>query len=755
MSVSALCWLTATALLLFAGAKSFAQDIPWHSAGWNYRALVAVDPKGTTGVDVAWVRILHAGLAAPTGNDFRIFDASGQPVPYQITHHDPARESLISFRCPPGQTNFAIYFGKADAPVDRMRAITPAFDQVGAGEPKPGPGAGGWVPKAGLVLSTLRRPLPPKQDLDDVANYKDDNPNTPAEMAAMIKNNRGIDGAGYRGNISDGYNPFGDTDYFISVYRGWLRIPRAGKYNFCIATNEAGFSFLDGKELVHWPGRHTEVRGRYGERNALVEVAEGMHYVELYHEQVTLYTTAFLGWKPPGAAHYAGLPGDCFPQPHPARVELYQAGGKQTFMPRIVLIDSAWPVKRKTGQYTRYSFQADGGLRADMKGWNFRWTFGDGSSIESENISHVYFELKPYDVKLTATAPDGTRHERTWRIDAFLIDHVAGNFASGSSAVYAPIVKMYDRATLATPALVGSARFFDEVNDRESARDAAKMAVARNDIASDDLADMHLLVATSSALGKSGVSGFSKDPAAARAIVEHLRGAMNAEKDPVKRVQIAERFIRAMGIDQSDITTADEIYKQAEKDAKAEGMSRKMRQAFRNATIARGDAYLFARNLDKANSDYRLAEALSDYPIPPQVRASKIGAFPETIEQLLARGRVDDASRVVAKWQDELPSDQIRGAPLFYIGKLERLEGRPAAAIRPLQLAVELAMGAEFEAEARFTLAESYRDLKDNEGYRRTLTSLVKSGLPGEYREKAIAALKALDNPQSPAPEKR
>jgi tetratricopeptide (TPR) repeat protein len=172
-----------------------------------------------------------------------------------------------------------------------------------------------------------------------------------------------------------------------------------------------------------------------------------------------------------------------------------------------------------------------------------------------------------------------------------------------------------------------------------------------------------------------------------------------------------------------------------------------MRVAYREATIAMGDAHLFARQIDKASQDYKTAEALDDPPIPAQVRATKSGAFPEAIEQRLDRNDADGAMRIVRRWQDEVPSDQIRGAALYYVGKIERLQGRPAGAIRPLQLSIELAQGAEFEAEARYLLAQAYGDIGDAEARTRTLNGLVKSGLSGPYREKAIEDLKAAATP--------
>src|SRR5262249_24829733 len=144
-------------------------------------------------------------------------------------------------------------------------------------DPKPGAGPprGSWVPRYGLVLETIERP-------------KGDNPNTIDDMAKLIAGSKAKHGARYQRRISDGYNPFGPSDYYISIYRGWINIPKAGKYQFCTISNEASFSFLDGKELVHWPGRHTVERGIHGEKNAAVELTAGLHYIEYYHEEVTL-----------------------------------------------------------------------------------------------------------------------------------------------------------------------------------------------------------------------------------------------------------------------------------------------------------------------------------------------------------------------------------------------------------------------------------------------------------------------------------
>ena len=94
-------------------------------------------------------------------------------------------------------------------------------------------------------------------------------------MTKLIAGSKAKDGARWQRHVADGYNPFGSSDYYISIYRGWVRTPKAGPYQFCTVSNKASFSFLDGKPLVHWPGQHTVERGVHGEVNAKVELTAG------------------------------------------------------------------------------------------------------------------------------------------------------------------------------------------------------------------------------------------------------------------------------------------------------------------------------------------------------------------------------------------------------------------------------------------------------------------------------------------------
>src|SRR5262249_4007214 len=88
-------WLIAGLLLL--APDAWAAD-PWHLPGWQARAIVEIPkPLAEPGVDTAGVKVLCQGRAKPDGSDYRVLDAAGKPVPFQLTFHDAARYSLISF----------------------------------------------------------------------------------------------------------------------------------------------------------------------------------------------------------------------------------------------------------------------------------------------------------------------------------------------------------------------------------------------------------------------------------------------------------------------------------------------------------------------------------------------------------------------------------------------------------------------------------------------------------------------------------
>jgi tetratricopeptide (TPR) repeat protein len=690
---------------------------PWLLSGWNCRAAVEITKTAADkAVDCASVKVLLHGRGKSDGSDFRVIDSSGKPVPFQVTFHDPAHDALITFRCPDAKEKFFVYFGNSSATRPAEEVIVD--DRPGAGSPK-----GAWVPKFGLVYETRVRPR--AKDIKEETN-----PMTVAEFAKLLAASPRKLGARQQPRIADGYNPFGSSDYYLSVYRGWIHIPKAGTYKFCTASNEGSFSFLDGKDLVHWPGRHTAERGARGEKNVTVELAAGPHYVEYYHEEVTLDQMAFLGWHVGGDdGPFGAIPEDRFPLPLEATVTRYEdtKGPLPTFEP--VIVDSIWPVDRGEGQYTRAKFTA--GKIPD--GTKFTWDFGDGQTATGPAVEHVYLVAEMiFPVTLTTDGPAG-KQTVSWPLDVFEIEHVTEQFKEGRPKEYAKSVAGYDRSKLDATGLKELAYLLAEAEQFGATAQVCEEFAKRFPTA-DQLTAARLKRLLADCQIR---SGGNTDQA-----VANYQAAIVKELPAAERLQVLARLIRLLGVERGDADKATGVFKQVEAVVKETRLDDDGRKAYRQVIIAAGDALLWSNNPAEATALYERTETLRGQPIAAQVRAARLGSYANSLREYVAAGNYGAALDLVNEWDDTFPTDKPNGRSLFWRGKLLLLRGQPTEAVRYLGRAIPLTAGAPFETEARWLLAEALEQTSKIDEAKRELTKLVKTGLNDEFTRKARERLK-------------
>jgi len=714
--------------VLMAASSAGAQEKPWHAPNHTHRAVVTVHERGDNDVNTATVRLRHAGIMRENANDLRLFNKAGERVPHHVSYHHPERDTLVSFRAQHTDSTFFFYFGDQDAERSPYRVVQ--GDPLGIQPPHPAPAASDWLPRAGITLTTMRRPT-------DAPN-----PDTVEQFTQLVNDSPALDGAAYRNNIRDGLNPFGDSDHYLSLYHGWLRIPEHGEYVFCTASNEASFSFIDGKPLVHWPGRHTEKRGKLGQKNAAHTLKPGLHYVTYLHEEVLLYQVAFLGVKPPGKGRFIKLPKRMVPQPHEAQVLRYERrGGTVTAMPRVELMDSVWPRDRDEGQYTRYRLRADAGtLNGDkqdnaLASWSFEWKFGDGTRAAGREVEHVYLTTGDYRITLRATPPDGDTITRAWPLTVFPIEHLAGPFKRGDRAAHQPIVERYDVDTLSVDALIALSHFHADAERHGAAQRAAESALKRENLNAAQRRTLHLRAA-----GDVGTPANAWATKHSSAAAEHLQTAMELAQSPAEQTRILARLIRTA----KNPEQARSLHDKARRAVQSQRMTRQLRSAWRAATLATGDAHLAVQRLEQADRYYRDAEAMSRPRVPPQVRHAQTGAYPHRIAAALADDRPDAAQTIATEWRTRFPVDLVSGAPLFWIGKAALARDAPGDAVEPMKLAIALGEGAPFEAEAYWRLAEAQAALGRDPARRHTLLELVDTGLTSEWRDKAVDALEQM-----------
>jgi tetratricopeptide (TPR) repeat protein len=680
----------------------------WQLPGWNARAVVEIGKASAdAGCDVCGVKVLCQGRARADGSDYRVLDSAGKALPFQLCFHDHARYSLISFRCGNPKAKYFIYF-------DNPRASRAAEQVADNPAPGSGPPKGAWVPRYGFVLATIERP-------------KGDNPRKVEELAKLIAGSKAKYGARYQRRVSEGYNHFGPSDYYISIYRGWVRVPKAGKYQFCTVSNEASFSFLDGKELIHWPGRHTVDRGIRGEVNTLVDLKEGLHYLEYYHEEVTLEQMAFLGWRPSAdEGPFSPIPESFYTSPHEGMVKSYESpkGPLPYFEP--VITDSVWLAARDEGQYTRAVFQAGGGLPV---GTTYEWDFGDGQKATGAKVEHVYLALGSYTVTLRASSGKEKR-EVKWPLLVFEIEHVTDQFKEGRPGDYVKLVRTYDRSKLGAVALKALAYLLAESEDTAGALAAGKEFVGRfgkTALALQVARVRRLMADCAIRLGEG-----SLDEA-----IRNYQAALVKEVPSKEKIEVLGRLIRLVGIDRKQPEKAMTILEQVRKVAKTEGVDAEGRTAFRRAVAAAGDVQLWAGRRSAAQKLYAESERLLPRLIPAQVRAARIGAYPNSLREYLTAGNYGAALDLVDQWEDLFATDRLNGHTFYWRGKVLALRGQPRDAARYLAQALRIATGAGWETEARWLLAEALEVLGRKDEAKAQLAKLVASGLSDPFTKKA------------------
>ncbi|MCX7423526.1 MAG: PKD domain-containing protein [Planctomycetia bacterium] len=692
----------------------------WQAADFSQRAIVEIAQSSEdAAVDVAAVKVLTLGRCRADGFDLRVFDAAGKPVPFQVTFLDAAHSALISFRASDAKagSQFVVYFGNAGASRAAEQINVP--EVPGAGAPQ-----GDWVPHAGLVLTTKQRP-------------EGDNPKTIEEFTKLWSDSVRPHGARYQRRISDGFNPFGSSDDYLSAYRGWLKISAAaaGTYQFCTASNEASFSFLDGKELIHWPGRHTEERGIRGEKNVTIELTAGLHFVEYYHEEVTLRQVAFLGWRTPASGPaFEAIPESVFVAPHTANVVRYESkeGIVPTFEPTIV--DSLWPENRSTGQFTRVRFRAD---HAELfpAASKYRWDFADGQNAEGAEAEHVYLALGRFNATLTVTEPSGRTQTAKWPLDVYEIQHVTDDIGQGHPTEYAKLASTYDPEKLDATHL---REFAHVLSDGERSADAIRIARRwlekfKADHAQETPAVQRLLALN-----------LLRTDAGVDAAIAAFEASLTADSPLSERLDSLTQVIRLLGSELEQPDRALQTFTRVEQLTKGQRLDEEARAAYRRAIIAAADARLWQEKLEEAQVLYRRAELVDGKIIPPQVKAARMGAYPQAIREFLETEQLEAALDVINQWDETFPTEKPKGHTLFWRGKASHLRGQHRDAARWLAKSIRLTTGAAFETEARWLRCASLLEAGQTEIARKELVLLAKFPLADRFTQLAKERLLSL-----------
>jgi len=652
-------------LFFFPGAPLCRENAPtpWWNNGWSCRRRVVVEEDfyKSARTDVAVAKFYTYGRLAPDARGLRVLDSRKNQVPFQLMFYHPDLYCILAFKRLPGDRYYWIYYDNPQA-----KKIS-----------------GSWNPEAGVFLTTYRKK-------SGGAHYW-------KQMQRIFKQSRDQpSGAGYRGKIFDGYNPFGPSLNFVSRYLAYIDVPKDGPYLFCTASDDASFLLVDDNPVAEWPGWHGPHGGLHGQHRGKINLAKGVHKLSYYHLQGSDSTTCVAGWQPPGEAHVQLIPDQAFVPVLNTNCIQYDIRGQEA-APDMT-IEQGETLNFKGNHYVMYRFNdVTTSLKEPSRR---RWDFGDGVSTYEENPSHLYLTPGKKTVRLIHLTREGEKLEAGQTLEVYPNPYITksdpfyleGQFVKWIASY--PLDSLSDRDLFAAVPLLMSEKREEAVRKvLEKRMSRRKAATSRRDvIAIGLLAEIY-----------GEIEG--QTPKAAAFLGEWIDKGRQGKPEIAMRAPLYLALARMQKNSRAALQTLQKLLT-AESEIDPE-------RRFELYT-ALGDAYMDTGDLKRANSFYLEVEGLTSEKRkqPPDFYKS---SYTLTVESYLRSKKYGEAKEIIETWQKEYPTEKINGASLLLEAKLERAGKEYDHSNRILQELLENDPGSNLAREALYIQGSNYIALEEFE----------------------------------------
>jgi PKD repeat protein len=689
MGLRPLIFVLVTVLAAAAAATAHADTAPWLAPEWAVRRCVDVksEPTRYTGAEVAVVTFYTGGQANADAGDVRVAVKGRQLTPHRVLQVGPGDLVRVAWAVVPGESRYYVYYGNPKAPA-----------------PDP------WEPVRGVLLECRK--------------WQGGVPKSLAEVREAWKKAAPI-GADFVPNVSFGFNPFTETDTpALFHYTGWFVPAETGEYSIATSSDDDSWLFIDGKEVVSWPGTHGAV---WDARHAAPLVLDTtLHRIDYWHVNQSGPLMAVAGWKTPKGTRYEPIPAKMFlPVAEGALVEREEPGKTMTadFFPENAG-EAWWP-----DQYAvRMAMRNLSKNITVQGGGKFEWDFGDGQTSTAPNPKHIYLAAGDYTVTLKAsrlgdssTFRTKVRVERNWLKQS--------EQAIETSKSYAQEAASYDLTKLDMPGLRAALSLFEHENAAASVIAAGTEVMRRSGTEEIEVRRAGLLVVDTLRKGDK--------PADALPVLADLEARL---KNPVQK---AEAAVLAGQVQLDDLKRYDEAEKTFQRVLKTYAGAKADAQV-RRAHIGLGDILRHRGEADKARQSYAAAAAIKAVSYTPAEAVVRVGALSRYVEDYTRQKQWEWAFQNLDDWAWEFPADKLQGhwsllraQALFAKGDkagalLEAMDllsvnPRSAYAVRLLMLAAECHVAAKQPDKARLllqTAVEDYPEDPDQDKARECLKAL-------------------------------
>ena len=619
--------LAATALLIAVSAAQAQVRRDWPDAAWAYRKVLEVPAEGP-GAFRVW--ILTGSRARPDGEDLRVADPTGKPVPFGILHSTPEGRHLLIFsqgRTPEGQPVqglYSVYFGNP-----RAGGLTPSF------------------PRCGLTLET--RAIPENAD---VSSWK-----AALETLGRAKTVYLRD---FWGQVFDAHNPFGPQSDYISIYEGYLNCPSDGLYRFAVVSDDASFLLIDGELVAEWPGKgHNISEGLYGEHGGQKNLSAGPHAFRYVAFSFGGPKRCGVSWVLPGAEmaiirpgvqgyRYQVIPGAAFSSVPAATVKFCQHARQPVcadFAATPLHYLESGAAQLVAVRFDTLSTIEDGTVR------EYKWEFGDGQTSADPGSVHAFLSPGTYEVKLSVTSSSGVRDTFSVNLNVRPIWHDL-DFERWKKDKFWEFTKDYQVARLPTAHLLAFREFLRDVEQRAKLFETCTELDRRR-------AELQPLQVYDVAID---LGQYCLDPLGDWQVAEdcfNLALRQCAEDDQARRFNVRFLLADLYFYYANDLDRARAAYESLRRDLPGVDPVRS-----RVALIRLGDIQACQCNFEEARKLYSEAEADPTYALKQQPALIE-GQFTQEVESRLREGDGKLALETLEQWLWHCPTKRLEGCPLI------------------------------------------------------------------------------------------
>lgn len=337
-------WLGVPVLL--AAIAEFAAAAPrasWRHGASPYRAEFSIQSKPSDPQAGLAVSVPVCGLGLEDGADLVAFDGTGNQLALLSLGRSRDNSAIALVRPASRTRRVYIYFGSRAHGPQHERAFLP-----------------------GLTVDIRTLPDGPFNSWQDVEK--------------LIKRSK-RKGRLFVDRIDLAYNPVDSADSFIMIFDGYLRVPSAGERTFMLVSDDAGYLFVDGKQLIARNGRQWARTAQRGEARKAVQLSAGSHAIRCVVVEAGGTQMAVVGRWITGKKKYVLRPQD-FLQPGKTRLEKIESRYSSNPCP-------CFSVKRRSymsyngAQFTEVELKTYTGLSVD-------WKFSDGGRGHGAAVTRIF-----------------------------------------------------------------------------------------------------------------------------------------------------------------------------------------------------------------------------------------------------------------------------------------------------------------------------------------------------------------------------